>query len=386
MKALMINKYYAPDVGGVETVIQQHAEHLSNSGHDVTVLCVKKNFSLKTEHEILNNVKIIRCSSFGTFFSMPLSITFFLHYIINIIRTNLVVFHAPFPLVDLAAFFFLPKRIKKVVFWHSDIIRQKKLKVLFDFFINNSLKQADIVLTTSSTLAANSLNLREYKEKVAVVPLSIDVNNIINKAENSEEPAPDLAKIDLENIDFISFGRLSYYKGIKVLIDALTLLSRDGITPSVLIAGQGELTDDIKTAIAREGLKNVHFLPRFLSENEKYLLLKKSRCFLFPSVANSEAFGITQLEALALGTPVINTSLPTGVPDVSLDKQTGLTVTPSDPRALAQAMKAIYLNEVDVEFFSRNAAERARIVYDDAIVLGQFSDILAGLLQKQSHE
>ncbi|HDG1688466.1 TPA: glycosyltransferase, partial [Kluyvera cryocrescens] len=114
--------------------------------------------------------------------------------------------------------------------------------------------------------------------------------------------------------------------------------------------------------------------------------LKKSRCFLFPSVANSEAFGITQLEALALGTPVINTSLPTGVPDVSLDKQTGLTVTPSDPRALAQAMKAIYLNEVDVEFFSRNAAERARIVYDDAIVLGQFSDILAGLLQKQSHE
>lgn len=58
------------------------------------------------------------------------------------------------------------------------------------------------------------------------------------------------------------------------------------------------------------------------------VFIKKYKVFLFPSIANSEAFGITQLEALALGTPVINTSLPTGVPDVSINNLTGLTVTP----------------------------------------------------------
>lgn len=381
MKALMINKYYTPDVGGVETVIQQHAEHLSSQGHDITVLCVKKHFSLRTDREEINGVNVIRCSSFGTFLSMPISITFFFYYFSHILKNQLAVFHSPFPLADLAAFFFLPKKIKKVVFWHSDIVRQKKLKVLLDFFINHTLKKAHIILTTSRTLAANSSNLVKFKEKVEVVPLSIDVENITAKANSKIILTADLSAIDLNALDFISFGRLSYYKGINVLIDALTLLHNEGITPSVLIAGQGELTEEIKVAIAREGLNNVHFLPRFLSETEKYLLLKQATCFLFPSVANSEAFGITQLEALALGTPVINTSLPTGVPDVSLDKLTGLTVTPSSPEELAQAMKAIYLNEVDVDLFSRNAKERANAVYNDPIVLGKFSEILAGLLK-----
>lgn len=381
MKALMINKYYTPDVGGVETVIQQHAEHLSTQGHDITVLCVKKHFSLRTDREAINGVNVIRCSSFGTFLSMPLSITFFFYYFSHILKNQLAVFHAPFPLADLAAFFFLPKKIKKVVFWHSDIVRQKKLKVLLDFFINHTLKKAHIILTTSRTLAANSSNLVKFKEKVEVVPLSIDVESITAKANSKVILTADLSAIDLNALDFISFGRLSYYKGINVLIDALTLLHNEGITPSVLIAGQGELTEEIKVAIARDGLNNVHFLPRFLSETEKYLLLKQATCFLFPSIANSEAFGITQLEALALGTPVINTSLPTGVPDISLDKLTGLTVTPSSPEELAQAMKAIYLNEVDVDLFSRNAKERANAVYNDPIVLGKFSGILAGLLK-----
>ncbi len=381
MKALMINKYYTPDVGGVETVIQQHAEHLSIQGHDITVLCVKKHFSLRTDREAINGVNVIRCSSFGTFLSMPLSITFFFYYFSHILKNQLAVFHAPFPLADLAAFFFLPKKIKKVVFWHSDIVRQKKLKVMLDFFINHTLKKAHIILTTSRTLAANSSNLVKFKEKVEVVPLSIDVENITAKANGKVILTADLSAIDLNALDFISFGRLSYYKGINVLIDALTLLHNEGITPSVLIAGQGELTEEIKVAIAREGLNNVHFLPRFLSETEKYLLLKQATCFLFPSVANSEAFGITQLEALALGTPVINTSLPTGVPDVSLDKLTGLTVTPSSPEELAQAMKAIYLKEVNVDLLARNAKERASGIYNDPIVLGKFSDILAGLLK-----
>lgn len=381
MKVLMINKYYTPDVGGVETVIQQHAEHLSRQGHDITVLCVKKNFSLHTDHEVINGVNVIRCSSFGTFLSMPLSIMFFFNYLLYVIKNQLVVFHAPFPLADLAAFLFLSHKIKKVVFWHSDIVRQKKLKVLFDFFINHTLKKTDVILTTSRTLAENSSNLGKFKEKVEVVPLSIDVARITEKANGQEVPAADLGTIDLNALDFISFGRLSYYKGINVLIDALTLLHHEGITPCVLIAGQGELAEEIDAAISREGLKNVHFLPRFLSEAEKYSLLKQATCFLFPSVANSEAFGITQLEALALGTPVINTSLPTGVPDVSLDKLTGLTVAPSSAEELALAMKAIYLKEVDVELFSRNAQERANAVYDDPIVLSKFSDILAGLLK-----
>ncbi len=42
MNILLINKFYWPDVGGVETVVQQHANFLTTKGNKVTVLCIKK--------------------------------------------------------------------------------------------------------------------------------------------------------------------------------------------------------------------------------------------------------------------------------------------------------------------------------------------------------
>jgi rhamnosyl/mannosyltransferase len=80
--------------------------------------------------------------------------------------------------------------------------------------------------------------------------------------------------------------------------------------------------------------------------------------FVLPSVENSEAFGIVQMEAMACGKPVVNTNLPTGVPYVSINNETGYTVPIKDPEALSQSINSILLSDETRMKFGANALKR----------------------------
>jgi glycosyltransferase involved in cell wall biosynthesis len=82
--------------------------------------------------------------------------------------------------------------------------------------------------------------------------------------------------------------------------------------------------------------------------------------FALPSVARSEAFCIVQIEAMEAGVPVVNTSLDSGVPYVSLHEQTGLTLPPGDSGALPTALNRL-LDDSDMRrSFGSAARQRAR--------------------------
>ncbi len=76
----------------------------------------------------------------------------------------------------------------------------------------------------------------------------------------------------------------------------------------------------------------------------------------------------TPVSATARGKPVINTSLPTGVPLVSLNGRTGLTVPPSDADALADAIVTLAEDDELREKFSKAARKRVREEFDEKTV------------------
>ena len=114
----------------------------------------------------------------------------------------------------------------------------------------------------------------------------------------------------------------------------------------------------------------------FLPDEELRQAYADCDIFVLPSVAPSEAFGIVQLEAMVYGKPVINTALKSGVPYVSIDGETGITVPPSSPKALAQAISTLAENSGLREKYGKAAAERVKNDFNEKTILGKLYDIL----------
>ncbi len=368
MKILYINKIYHPEIGGIESVVKQYAEYFS-SVDEVDVLVASKHFKLKTKKEIINNVNIIRCSSIGTFFSMPISFSILILYFINKNKYDIIHFHEPFPIGTILSL--LPSKAKIIITWHSDIIRQKIFGKIINWFQIKACKKADVILTTSPRLKANSMIINQFNDKACVLPLSINLNNykIVKKID---------MKLPKRFILFL--GRLSYYKGIEDLLQAYLLLKSD--IPLVIV-GTGEEAVKVLQFMKNNPQLNIVFINRHVSEEEKKYIISKSELFIFPSKYPSEAFGILQLEAMAYAKPIINTSLPTGVPWVSKHGLTGLTVPPGDVKKLAKAIDLLSTNKKLRIEYGNNALKRVNNLFSDDVVLKKVKKVYKDLMKKQ---
>jgi len=373
LKVLHVNKFYSPEIGGVETVCKQYSDYIAKS-NKITVLCVSKNFSLFTKKEYIDDILVYRCSSFGTFFSMPISISFIFYYLFLCMKNDVVLSHLPFPLFDLSNWIAkclkIPYRLNTV--WHSDIVKQKKLLKILSPILHYTLKSCDKVIVTSPNMIKYSSFLTKYSDKCEIIPLCL----------NSEEVNLHLSTIqasDEKEFDGFFFGRLTYYKGAAFLIDSLASAKKLGFEFKVLIAGVGDDEEYIKQVIKDNSLFNVTFINKFLSEQEKYYYLSKSKCFLFPSTTHSEAFGITQLEAMFSGVPVINTELRSGVPWVSQHMETGLTIRPEDQVELIDALKLIISDESLRMKLSVNCRQVALERFDEKIIKKRIVELVERL-------
>lgn len=366
MKVLVINKMYHPDIGGVETVVKQYSEKLSGE-HQVTVLTVKKARSMSTETERINNVLVVRCSSFGTFFSMPVSLSFFFQFFRLRNKADIVHFHEPFPLASLVSVFRKGQK-KYIVTWHSDIIKQKFLKKAVELFQRKLCSKADIITTTSEALKMKSSVIAGFKDKVRTVPLSININNYLPVNGDND-------RVDKGYILFL--GRLAYYKGIRFLLEAYKV-SKHSLP--LKIFGDGEESVFVEQFIEENKGLPVTFMKAFVSEEEKKKLLRECSFFVMPSVFSSEAFGIMQLEAMVYRKPVINTNLPTGVPWVSLDSVSGITVEPFDVEALRDAINLLSEQPELRKKLGDGARERVVGMFSDDVILQEISGIFASMV------
>jgi len=328
MKVLLVNKFYYPEIGGIETVTQILAEGLIERECSVEVLaCARRG---PEQEEVIRGVPVHKAASFGIVWSMPISLDFLLKFRRMAALADVIFLQHPFPLADLAAYLFARKK-PLVVFYHSDVQRQRIAALLFSVMLKRTLRRASKIIVTSARIAQRSKHLQPVLDKVVVVPIGI--------VPRDPAPAPDVLRqaqqIRSEIVEplVLAVGRLVRYKGFEYLIRAIRECKGH-----LLIIGSGGLERELKKIAEYENLGDrVHFkaVPRTETLAPYY---HACDVFVLPSIATTETFGIVQVEAMAAGKPVVNTLLETAVCDVSVDGETGFSVPPRDSQAMGQAI------------------------------------------------
>lgn len=372
LKVLEVNKAYFPHIGGIESLVKQYSEELKKYCAVKTLVC--RDERGKTVTDNINGVKIIRAGSLGTYFSCPLSLSFIGLFRKMAKNADIVHINVPFPLADVALLLSGYKG-KVAVSWHSDIVRQKKLMFFYKPFMMYLLKRADVIFTATQGHIDKSDYLPEFREKCRILPYGITPEEYLKI-----ERVPFLTeKLNDKSAKKVFFtGRLVYYKGVDILLKAFINVENC----ELFIAGTGELEKWLKEFTKANGLeKKVHFLG-FLPDSELKQAYADCDIFVLPSVAKSEAFGIVQLEAMIYGKPVINTSLPSGVPYVSIHGKTGITVPPSNYQLLADAINILAKHDNLRKELGRNAQKRVINDFNEKQIIKKLYKFLAEEVSK----
>jgi glycosyltransferase involved in cell wall biosynthesis len=368
MRVVLVGKYYHPYMGGIESHLRVIAREVAS---EVDVEIVVSNKGRRTVRDVVDGIPVTRCGSLGHLASIEATPSMALE--LSTRRYDLIHIHLPHPV---AAATYLaswkPRGHRLIVSYHADIYRQQRLNRLYEPLVLRLLGRAERVLASSPQLLEYSDVLTRFREKVRIVPYGIYLEQFSARPEVQKD-ARRIRERHGGGPLLLSIGRLIYYKGFEYAIRALEQVP----DAKLLLIGDGPLRGELEALARRSAVQErVIFLGHVPGDLTPYYLA--SDAYVMPSIARSEAFGIVQIEAMACGLPVINTAIDSGVPFVSLDGKTGLTVLPHDPSALAAAIRRL-LAEPDVRArFGAAGRERAHTEFSKATLRRRLLAIYRG--------
>ncbi|MFM7197406.1 MAG: glycosyltransferase [Chloroflexota bacterium] len=335
LRVLHLTKRYWPHRGGVERHVRDLAIGLvATDGAAVEVLVAAGSATSGTWDD--DGVRVTEAAAYGRAWSLDLAPGY--QWAVRAAlarRPDVVHLHEPHPL-GLLAWAALRHRMPPVVVtWHADIIRQRLLLPLYGPLQRWLLREAVAIIVPTARLITASNFLPAVERKCRVIFLGIDAAPYLTESASAGGEAMRLAWGDPARV-VLFVGRLIYYKGLPVLLDAMA-----DVDGTLVLAGEGRDRAALAAQASRLGIAGrVRFLGD-VAEDDLPALYHACDVFVLPSTASTEGFGLVQLEAMACAKPVVSTRLPTGVAVVNRHGVTGLTVPPGDAASLGEALNRL---------------------------------------------
>ena len=309
MKIAFVYDVIYPDVkGGVEKRVWELATRLTRHGHDVHLFGMKfwdGEDILIREGVFLHGVCPAQKLYFGGRRTIWQPLYFSIHLISPLLKER-------FDIIDCQQFPYfscfstkLASVVKKthlVITWHEVWGDYWYEYLGWKGFVGKTTERLVARLTSEnvavSKTTAKNLNNLGLCHNIKIIPNGIDLTRIRSISPSSE------------SWDIIFVGRLIKEKHADMLINALELLLHEFPDIRVLIIGEGPEYLKTKHLIDEKKMNDsIHMCGFYRNHNDLIAQLKSSKVFVLPSTR--EGFGISALEALACGLPVVTVNYQT---------------------------------------------------------------------------
>lgn len=376
----MLSSFYFPHVGGTERYVHDLSQTLAARGHRVTIFSHFPGPAQKENDDLISVVRIP--AIWGPAYSPILA-----PQPKKMLRTmDIIHSHAP-------PFFFLNhaakvRAIPQVLTYHCDIEVPERLgllelpmkpKQLLDRYFYKStrlhLQKIDRIVATTRSYAETSETLSGFS--YTVIPIGIHTAQYREQLEVCK--AQGCVRKEQE---LLFVGRLVATKGLFFLLEAMDILKTRGQPPHLTIVGTGEELLGLKLFVKSHNLEQMVTFTGQVDDETLFRLYSSASLFVLPSFIRLEAFGIVQLEALAMGLPVIASDMP-GVNEVVQRSGGGWLVPPKDPEALADCIQ--YALQHREERLARAQQGQAFVYkeYDWSVISQQFENLYYELLEQK---
>ena len=351
----VVAPYYPPSMGGVQHYAERLVEHLLAAGHHVLVITTgTTRWGWCTERR--DRLAVVRLPVLLTVSNSPLHPLWPVMVALLLRRYGVgtVITHGPVPgLADLAVA--LANRREVVLTYHSGSMA-KGLSPAVDGLLRWYER---VVLPwefgcATTVVAVSPVALGSDRANSVIISPGVDLDRFTPPV---VLPRP----ADPPTVLFV--GRMdltSRWKGVEVLLAAFARVREACPAAELRLVGSGDGLSELRAAAGRLGLGDAVTFVGLQRGRELVTEYRRAAVTVLPSLTASESFGMTLVEAMACGCPVVGT-LGTGAGYVIDDERTGLLVPPGDPGSLAAAVLRLVQNP---SLRTRLGAEASRTAHE----------------------
>ena len=341
MNFLLVGTDFPPKTGGISTYTKELATALTRRGQ-VTVLAPGANNSESFDHAYA--FQIIRTPTLPLLHNLAFLV--YLPWLIRRYRIDVVV-HTIWltALISHLYYYFMPTPYFVSVH-ASEILDdtrtwRRRLKGYLKRWRICALKKAKGLFPVSRFSAKLVSSQGIAQDRICIISNGVDPQRF--RVATTHPRKNEIQKL-------LTVARLDLHKGHDLVLKAIAILKREGLTPHYLIVGQGDEEMRLQAMVQTLGLDRQVKFAGFIPDHELPDIYACSDIFVMASrqipgrLDIIEGFGISFLEASASGLPIVAGNSG-GVSDAVCDGETGLLVIPDAPEDIARALKRLLTDD-----------------------------------------